>query len=216
MSMASERMAAIKTAAKGNPLPIKDDMMVNGFDLTIPAFLIRKGKRLTHEEAKNLADPKRRDWAPRRKASEIPPKPAMPILTKDPSLPVRVQVKDPKKAGSTFLAQYNDFAAFEAEHDFKNYPLKGTSIFEGRTIALVTAKFWVGKAAIKESSEKKPSRSKTDIIAALLLRPEGCLTSEVLEACSWPAVSMPAQAKLAGLKLRKEKQGKVTRYWGSK
>lgn len=56
--------------------------------------------------------------------------------------------------------------------------------------------------------------SKAQIIADLLLRPEGCTTADVLAATNWPAVSMPQQAKVAGLELRKEKQGNVMRYWG--
>jgi len=55
--------------------------------------------------------------------------------------------------------------------------------------------------------------SKLAIIVALLGRKEGCTTAEVLKATGWPAVSMPQQARAAGLKLRKKKDGKVTRYW---
>src|ERR1035437_6542130 len=49
--------------------------------------------------------------------------------------------------------------------------------------------------------------SKVEIIAGLLKRPEGCTTADVLQATGWPAVSMPAQAKAAGLTLTKEKDG---------
>ena len=58
--------------------------------------------------------------------------------------------------------------------------------------------------------------SKTEIIAHLLQRKNGTTTAEILEATGWPAVSVPAMAKAAGLKLQKEKeQGKPTRYYGS-
>lgn len=58
--------------------------------------------------------------------------------------------------------------------------------------------------------------SKLEIVVGLLTRKEGCTSADVLKACDWPAVSMPQQARSAGLTLRQEKDGKVTRYWGSK
>jgi len=57
--------------------------------------------------------------------------------------------------------------------------------------------------------------SKTEIVAALLRRPEGCTTAEILSATNWPSVSVPAAAKSAGLTLKKEKDGKISRYWGT-
>jgi membrane protein involved in colicin uptake len=59
--------------------------------------------------------------------------------------------------------------------------------------------------------------SKLEIVVGLLTRKEGCTSAEVLAATAWPAVSMPQQAKAAGLTLRKEKEkGQPTRYFGSK
>lgn len=57
--------------------------------------------------------------------------------------------------------------------------------------------------------------SKLEIVVGLLTRTEGCTSAEVLKATEWPAVSMPQQARAAGLTLRQEKDGKVTRYWGT-
>ncbi len=57
--------------------------------------------------------------------------------------------------------------------------------------------------------------SKVEIVASLLRRPEGCTTADILSATSWPSVSVPAMAKAAGLALKKEKDGKVTRYRGA-
>lgn len=57
--------------------------------------------------------------------------------------------------------------------------------------------------------------SKLEIVAGLLKRPEGCTTAEVLAGTGWPTVSMPQMAKAAGLTLRKEKDGKVSRYFGA-
>lgn len=67
------------------------------------------------------------------------------------------------------------------------------------------------KAAAKRGAG---GTSKAALIGQLLLRKEGCTTADVLKATGWPSVSMPAQAKMVGLKLRKEKEGKVTRYYG--
>jgi Protein of unknown function (DUF3489) len=57
--------------------------------------------------------------------------------------------------------------------------------------------------------------SKVALVANLLTRPQGCTATEVKAACDWTAVSMPAQAKAAGLTLRQEKIDGVTRYYGS-
>jgi hypothetical protein len=57
--------------------------------------------------------------------------------------------------------------------------------------------------------------SKLEIVVGLLTRKSGCTAAEVLAATEWPAVSMPQQARAAGLTLRQEKDGKITRYWGS-
>lgn len=54
--------------------------------------------------------------------------------------------------------------------------------------------------------------SKLEIIARLLRRPEGCTTADVLKATEWPSVSMPQQAKAAGITLVKEKKDGVTVY----
>jgi len=57
--------------------------------------------------------------------------------------------------------------------------------------------------------------NKRQICAALLTRPAGCTGRELLDATGWPAISVPATAKASGLKLRKEKVGKVTTYYGT-
>lgn len=76
-----------------------------------------------------------------------------------------------------------------------------------------------GKA---KEAKKKPSNgngvragSKASKVAEMLLRPQGCTNKEVLKATGWPTVSMPAQAAMAGLKLRKEKTDGGLRYYGS-
>lgn len=57
--------------------------------------------------------------------------------------------------------------------------------------------------------------TKLELVVTLLTRKEGCTTADILKATDWPSVSVPQQAKAAGLTLRKEKDGNVTRYWGS-
>lgn len=70
-------------------------------------------------------------------------------------------------------------------------------------------------AAAKAAKPKAKGSTKVEIIAGLLTRKEGCTTADILAACKWPSVSVPQQAKAAGLKLRKVKDGSVSRYFGS-
>lgn len=69
--------------------------------------------------------------------------------------------------------------------------------------------------AKKPAAAKAKGSTKVEIIAGLLTRKEGCTTADILAACKWPSVSVPQQAKAAGLKLRKVKDGSVSRYFGS-
>lgn len=59
-------------------------------------------------------------------------------------------------------------------------------------------------------------QSKTAMVGELLIRAEGCTTADILALTGWPSVSVPAQAKAVGLNLRKVKDGKTTRYFGSR
>jgi hypothetical protein len=90
------------------------------------------------------------------------------------------------------------------------------------------------KPAAKKASAKKPTAaakpaksssaksdgpkvlrpgSKSALIADMLRRKEGCTTEDVLKATGWPAVSMPQQARVAGIALVKKKIDKVTHYF---
>ncbi len=77
----------------------------------------------------------------------------------------------------------------------------------------------VKAARAKLDENAKPAKvkgTKTELIAGLLKRKGGCTSADVLKATGWPAVSMPQQAKAAGLKLRKEKaKGEPTRYYAA-
>lgn len=66
--------------------------------------------------------------------------------------------------------------------------------------------------ATKPAGDGPRPGSKLAIIQGLLTRPQGCTTKQVLEACQWPAVSMPQQARALGVTLKKEKVDGVTVY----
>jgi hypothetical protein len=84
----------------------------------------------------------------------------------------------------------------------------------------------LAKKAKRVAKKKKPAEpvraaqdlragSKVAMIAAMLQAPGGCTVKEVLAATGWPSVSMPQQAKAAGLELRKESTSEGNRYYGS-
>lgn len=55
--------------------------------------------------------------------------------------------------------------------------------------------------------------SKMETIKKMLARKKGCTSAEIKEACEWPSVSMPQQAKALGVTLHKHKgEDGVTRY----
>ena len=81
--------------------------------------------------------------------------------------------------------------------------------------ALPEAKTPKKKAAAKKNGGAPKPGSKLEIIAKLLARKNGCTAKDVMEACDWPAVSMPQQARSLGIKLRTEKIGRETRYWAA-
>ena len=63
-----------------------------------------------------------------------------------------------------------------------------------------------------KSNGSRPG-TKTAAVAELLTRKEGCTAKEIMDLCHWPSVSVPQQARAAGLKLRSKKEGRITRYW---
>jgi Protein of unknown function (DUF3489) len=69
------------------------------------------------------------------------------------------------------------------------------------------------RTAVKGKTTAKGNKpTKTQMILDLLKRKQGCTTADVLKATGWPSVSMPNQARMAGVKLKKEKVDGVTRY----
>lgn len=83
-----------------------------------------------------------------------------------------------------------------------------------------TANLMESEMRTKTSKTKAKANARTEIrkgsklekIATMLKRKEGCTAAQVMKACGWPSVSMPRQAELAGLKLKKEKVDGVTVY----
>lgn len=68
-----------------------------------------------------------------------------------------------------------------------------------------------------ESEKPAKGGSKTAIIADLLLGKDGTTRRDILTATGWPAVSVQAMARAAGLALRQEKaKGEPTRYYGAR
>lgn len=71
------------------------------------------------------------------------------------------------------------------------------------------------EASAPKQKRKREGKSKVQIVASLLTRSGGCTRKDILDATDWPSVSVDAQAKAAGLKLRKVKEGRTTTYFGS-
>lgn len=68
-------------------------------------------------------------------------------------------------------------------------------------------------AAPGNGGTAKRAGGKLDVIKKLLARKNGCTAQEVKDACEWPSVSMPQQAKALGVELhRKETEGQPMRY----
>lgn len=125
----------------------------------IPKFLRRRRTKESRERVAAILrqETAKRDWAPIRKASEIPARPSMPVLVDNPNLPVKVQVKEPKKAGSTLLATYANMAEFHEKHNLTTYPMRGQPVvFGNHTVVIVSAKPWANaeKNATKRTGPK--------------------------------------------------------------
>ena len=71
------------------------------------------------------------------------------------------------------------------------------------------------KPAKSKAKPINPTGSKLEQIAALLTRKEGCTREDILKLTGWKAVSVPAQAKAAGLTLKQEKAGRAFRYFAA-
>ena len=66
---------------------------------------------------------------------------------------------------------------------------------------------------VKSSASATQEGSKTDTVVKMIKRPQGCTSDEVCKETGWAAVSIPPIAARAGIKLRKEKEGRSVRYF---
>lgn len=199
--------------AKSVPWP--KAILPDGTDITIPAFLRRgTGTLPPLEQRPNPygATARKIDWAPIKKEGEWekvkPPK----LFVDDRSLRVIVNVRG--EGGMEKIAEYGNMDEFDAKHDLGAYPVRRAVTYEGTTLILVGSKPWAGKVVVLK--KERVGKSKIQVVADLLLQAGGCTTADILAATGWPSVSVPKQAQLAGLVLRKEKVDKVMRYWGTK
>lgn len=87
----------------------------------------------------------------------------------------------------------------------------------GKKAAAKTAKRASGapKAAGKAAAGGVKPGSKLEKIVKLLKRKEGCTAADALAATGWPSLSFNQQAAAAGIKLRKVKEGRITRYFAA-
>lgn len=191
-------------------------------DLTIPTFLLRQDYvKLTNEEAAALVESTagRRStwWMPgkdwKSTAVSLPEIMARYNGAEHPEQPVSVRV--PADNGATELVAYASWAAYEAAHDAKSYPPKRVQSLDGVTVVLVAPKPWAGKAPVVRAQGAAPKAGKAALIGEMLLK-GGVTAKEFCEAIGWPSISVPAQAKMVGLTLRKEKVDGVTKYWGTR
>lgn len=84
------------------------------------------------------------------------------------------------------------------------------------------AKKAVKKTAKKAATKKKVADtkaadgdSKTAQLLTMLQSPKGCTAAEACAALGWEQISIPPVVKRAGLKLRKEKEGRGIRYFAT-
>ena len=70
-----------------------------------------------------------------------------------------------------------------------------------------------GSTAASTAVNRARPGSKAYQIGQMLLRPEGTTGPEVCQAMGWPRVSMPAQARAAGLEVYSQRTGRVVRYF---
>lgn len=188
----------------------------------IPASIRRKPPADLHALARDLAA----KAAAVRPARMPDPKPKpKDDVTKQRSR-VRIQKMLAKKSGETAKVPLSGKAAMEFIRGGDQPRSAGAKPKDANQRRKpMTTKTKKTKSAKKTSKAKTAPASKSTegvrpgtklaLVVEMLKRTEGCTTAEVLTATGWPAVSMPQQAKAAGLMLRKEKDGKVSRYWAA-
>lgn len=191
----------------------------------------RRAKQAKAEESKRFADSA--GLKVRKPPEPIDPKIAKAIardLKSDAEAP-RPQLgpapkRDPMRVGKMSPAMAKALEIVDrnkVSKAAKQSPLIAKALAEREKLsALTKSNKSEGKTAMPAKTKKasngktKSKSSKVELIAGLLKRKEGCTSADVLKATGWPAVSMPQQAKAAGLRLKKDKKpGEVTRYFAA-
>ncbi len=207
-------------------------------DLTPPTHLRRPkptpAQTAATAEACRNQETAKRTWAPIKSLAECQRRESLSSLSArfeaadmPPGQPVSVRKPSSIGQGADEITRYPDWTAYEAAHDAKTYPVKRVQSIDGVTVVLVAPKPWAGKIkAVPGIDEPTPPTraqlkrangpsGKAKLIGEMLLK--GNVSSkELCEAVGWPSMSVPAQAKMVGLTLRKEKVDGVMRYWGSR
>lgn len=214
-SKAADRIIALRETRA--PVTPEED------DLSLPKFL--QLPKPTPEQRAKLIEyiaPRQREWimpdnspeaVAKRKAAELERRKAQ-IFVANEDAPVTVTQKTDD--GPKTIAVYQNMKEFRDQHNFTDYPFSKSMSDKDSTVILVRGAIWLGKERKTPAVPRTPGKSKAEVIGEMLLRPEGVTSKEVCEAMGWPSVSMPAQAKVVGLTLRKEKVDGITRYWGIK
>ena len=97
----------------------------------------------------------------------------------------------------------------------KTAPKRAGKPMKKKAKAARRAKTKPAKSAPAGDGDGPRADSKTATVAAMLTRPGGCTSKDILDATGWPTVSVPQMAKAAGLKLSKTKEGRAFRYHGT-
>lgn len=136
------------------------------------------------------------------------------FLRRSSPMPAIEVVNPPSKSAEelAFEAKYAEFIAIVGDAD-RDTDAAMTAAF---SLAVEFGKSLIPTKAPRAKVERKPRAegpTKREQAAALLLRPEGATTKDILETTGWPSVSVPQLARSSKLTLRQEKDGKVTRYY---
>jgi hypothetical protein len=187
--MANKRLQTAKTTPTAETAPVDNQIIVDGIDITVPAFL-KRDKRLTPEQIIALCGTSaQRTWAPIRSKEKIAatPKAVAPIFVTNDMAPVAVMVAVKSSEKPRMLAQYANMADFKANHSLKDYPYSREESNKDITIIHCRAAMWAPMAA---PTTQQPTRVKSTLRAQktndvagriLALMPEGGGSRKVIQ-----------------------------------
>lgn len=145
------------------------------------------------------------------------------LIAKDDEVPAFLR-REPVAAKIEEVAPLPKTEA-EIERDAKIEEFFKMSETDGRAAFIAAIEYGKSLAPAGKTPRAKTERkareprstgpNKREQAAALLTREGGATSREILDVTGWPAVSVPALAKASKLSLRQEKDGKVTRYFGT-